>query len=314
MITVNKPSEADSKKSEQLLRSKVLKTLTAKDLSEPVRHNYSKKSLGSESKVMKISALLILRVLLKSYSRIGVPDGEPSGRFCWSCWWTSRAWSKAAAGWVGSAWKKLGAVVVIEKAKIEEHLQTQLAIPYQDQKKLQNFESMEAKPNKQNLFRFELSKPQLISSITGGTDEDQLKVFEGKPGHCRSEKIIVKAAQPPSIQPWQTKASALRTGQTLPKLNQAAQLRASVGKLTQVNEERKLHKKDSRLNENFEDIKEEEEEIEEEEEEAEVELTVEDDTDEIEVQLNKIQGLQLKADQPKVINGDDDGYGLLTVL
>ncbi|CAH7665881.1 hypothetical protein PPACK8108_LOCUS176 [Phakopsora pachyrhizi] len=103
-------------------------------------------------------------------------------------------------------------------------------------------------------------------------------------------------------------------GKLKPKLNQAAQLRASVGKLIQVNEEHKLYKKDSRLNENFEEMEEEEEEIEEEEEEAEVELTVEDDTDEIEVQLNKIQGLQLKADQPKVINGDDDGYGLLTVL
>ncbi|KAI8453285.1 hypothetical protein BY996DRAFT_4583362 [Phakopsora pachyrhizi] len=36
---------------------------------------------------------------------------------------------QAAAGWVGSAWKKLGAVAVIEKAKIDEHLRTQLAIP-----------------------------------------------------------------------------------------------------------------------------------------------------------------------------------------
>ncbi|KAI8445944.1 hypothetical protein BY996DRAFT_6423323 [Phakopsora pachyrhizi] len=116
-----------------------------------------------------------------------------------------------------------------------------------------------------------------------------------------SSKVRVKSLKAP-------------VGKLKPKLNQAAQLRASVGKLIQVNEEHKLYKKDSRLNENFEEMEEEEEEIEEEEEEAEVELTVEDDTDEIEVQLNKIQGLQLKADQPKVINGDDDGYGLLTVL
>ncbi|CAH7684652.1 hypothetical protein PPACK8108_LOCUS19009 [Phakopsora pachyrhizi] len=92
------PIPSSTRESEQLLRSKILNPLISKYPSEPVRQNDSRNSLGSESKVMRI---ILVGLEYQTESPLGAFVG-------------------AGGGLVGLG--KLGAVAVIEKAKIEKHL------------------------------------------------------------------------------------------------------------------------------------------------------------------------------------------------